>query len=105
MLSWAISEAIFFLCPGLVTPMAVRSCPPEQCCQPLLCPRDSLLTPAPPSPVGAYLGCHATDGGHVVAGLQEVGGVALQLELAQPVIDGLRVLGWGGSGPSYWSPD
>lgn len=31
MLSWAISEAIFFLCPGLVTPMAVRSCHPEWC--------------------------------------------------------------------------
>ena len=40
-----------------------------------------------------HLGGHPADGGHVVARGDEVGRVLLQLELLQPLVDGLRVLG------------
>lgn len=90
MLSWAISEAIFFLCPGLVTPMAVRSCPRVVPLAPALPPG-----PSPTRPRGTHLGRHAADGWHVVAGLQEVGGIALQLELTEPVVNGLGILRLG----------
>ena len=42
-----------------------------------------------------YLWGHAADGGDVVAGIEEVGGVRLQLELTQPVVNGFCVLGRG----------
>lgn len=42
-----------------------------------------------------YLRGHAADGGDVVAGIEEVGGVRLQLELAQPVVNRFCVLGRG----------
>lgn len=51
-----------------------------------------LLGPLPPSCCSTYLGCHAADGWHVVASLQEVGSVALQLEFTQPVVNGLSIL-------------
>lgn len=95
MLSWAISEAIFFLCPGLVTPMAVRSCHTRVVPSGLLC---CLSDPPPLSHGATYLWCHAADGWHVVAGLQKVGGVALQLEFTQPVMNGLSILRRGGRG-------
>lgn len=55
---------------------------------PLLCPLDPPL----PSCRGTYLRRHAADGWHVVASLQKVGSVAFQLELTQPVINGLSIL-------------
>ena len=54
--------------------------------------------PALPSRCGTDLGRHAADSWHVVAGLQKVGSVALQLELAQPVMNGLSILQVGGRG-------
>lgn len=50
------------------------------------------LGPLLPSCCGTYLRRHTADGWHVVASLQEVGGVAFQLELTQPVMNGLRIL-------------
>lgn len=89
MLRLLISEAIFFLWPGLVTPMAVRSWGREggQC------------RPAPAVPPShrprPHLRRHPADGGDVVAGVDEVGSVELQLELAEPLVHGLRALGRG----------
>lgn len=89
MLRLLISEAIFFLWPGLVTPMAVRSWGREggQC------------RPAPAVPPAhrarPHLRRHPADGGDVVAGVDEVGSVELQLELAEPLVHGLRALGRG----------
>lgn len=42
-----------------------------------------------------YLRGHAADGGDIVAGIEEVGSVRLQLELAQPVVNCFCVLGSG----------
>lgn len=39
-----------------------------------------------------HLGSHSADGGHVIASADEVGCVMLQLELTQPLVDGLGVL-------------
>lgn len=74
MLSWAISEAIFFLCPGLVTPMAVKSCYTRHGGI-----RAALYLQGPPPSTcrRSYLRCHPADGRHIVASLQEVGSVAL----------------------------
>lgn len=87
MLRLLISEAIFFLCPGLVTPMAVRSWGREggQC-------RPAAAVPPSHRP-RPHLGRHPADGGDVVAGVDEVGCVELQLELAEPLVHGLRALG------------
>lgn len=87
MLRLLISEAIFFLCPGLVTPMAVRSWGREE----------GQCRPAPAVPPShrprPHLRRHPADGGDVVAGVDEVGRVELQLELAEPLVHGLRALG------------
>ena len=40
-----------------------------------------------------YLGSHPADGGNVVARVDEVPRVLLQLELPQPQVDRLRILG------------
>lgn len=40
-----------------------------------------------------HLRSHPADGGNIVAGAQEVPGVLLQLEVAQPLEDGVRILG------------
>lgn len=86
MLRLLISEAIFFLCPGLVTPMAVRSWGREggQCC-----PAPAVPPSHRPRP---HLRRHPADGGDVVASVDEVGRVELQLELAEPLVHGLRAL-------------
>lgn len=86
MLRLLISEAIFFLCPGLVTPMAVRSWGREggQCC-----PGPAVPPSHRPRP---HLRRHPADGGDVVASVDEVGRVELQLELAEPLVHGLRAL-------------
>lgn len=42
-----------------------------------------------------YLGGHAADGGDVIASVEKVGSVRLQLELTQPVVNGFCILGRG----------
>ena len=106
MLRLLISEAIFFLCPGLVTPMAVRSWGREggggqrRPAPPV--PRSPRHRPVPAS-LWPHLRRHSADGGDVVAGVDEVRRVELQLELAEPLVHGLRALeeGWRGSGQPW----
>lgn len=47
--------------------------------------------PTPPS-AGGHLRGHPADGGHVIASADKVPGVVLQLEVAQPLADGLCIL-------------
>lgn len=57
---------------------------------PLLAPP---TTPVPPPPSAwLHLGSHPADGGHVITGADKVPSVVLQLEVAQPLADGLCVL-------------
>lgn len=42
-----------------------------------------------------HLRGHAADGGDIVASVEEVGSVRLQLELTQPVVNGFCILGRG----------
>lgn len=90
MLRLLISEAIFFLCPGLVTPMAVRSWSRERGQSDLAPDMSPSLQhqPALASP-RSHLWSHPANGGDVVAGVDEVGCVELQLELAEPLVHSL----------------
>lgn len=85
-----ISAVIFFLWPGLVTPMAVRSwveeLPVSQRLGAHLRARWWAAFWAP------HLGGHAADGGQVVPGADEVGGIELQLERGKPLADSLGAL-------------
>lgn len=104
MLSCPISVEIFFLWPGLVTPMAVRSYH-EQSGAVVSSGTGSVgqWIPAASGSGGCwpggkdlpYLWGHAANGGDIIASIEEVGGVRLQLEFSQPVVNGFCVLGRG----------
>lgn len=79
-----ISMEIFLRCPGLVTPMAVRSCRMKASGRVRLQVWCDVRA--------AHLRGHPADCGHVVSGAHEAGGVLLQLEVTEPLEDGLCVL-------------